>query len=548
MLTFRFFTRLVFPGWLLLTMAALGPVLCAQEPDLRPSITLRGNGLQPGSQIELRFPADMIPFAEVGTTEANQRMSITPPWKGELRWDSTRLARFIPDETPALETVYQMRIEASRDCDGKAVLASEAREWSTPGLEIEQQYWLPSTYGQSREHREPVSKLRFSVPVDPITLQQRARFQSESGETSIFVDVRGVDGLGDSYPARWGRHLQEPGWEEGVQRSSTYEITPRRKLPPGDDWKLWLDVGVVSEDGRLATRKEIAYSMPQVLPMRVRAIRATESYHRSRSIAISWNKPLHEDHEAADLAPWISIAPSPGPLELSLLENRRTVMVDAAFEHGEVYEIRIHPGIVADDGLALERASVERLCLRPLEPFMALPSMDEAQLRYGQRTYTILAGNLQEVRLRVKRLSPWETLFAKTGQQHYLNQLSQEDPEPVPYDLLAGTTIEDREIACTAGLDRQENLIFDWNEILGPEEGAALLVHVDGKPREDVRSGTRIVAQALVQVTDLGLAWKRYGPEMLLRLFARDGRTGYRGICQSLRGRERVTGRLDHHR
>ena len=535
MLTLRSYFRLISRGWLLPLLAAWSPLLCAQETEPQPSITLRGRGLQPESRIELRFPADMISLDEVGKTEPNRWMSITPPWKSEVRWDSTRRAHFLPGEAPALETVYQMRIEASVDRDGKPVPASEPKEWSTPGLEIEQ-FWLPSRHGRSHENREPVTTLRFSVPVDVDSLRQRARFKRESGGMAISVEVRGVEGWGDSYPARWRRQLQETSRPESVDGRSAYEITPRRKLPVGDDWKLVLEAGVVSADGRLATRGETAYPMPQVLPMRVRAIQTTDSYHRPRSVSISWNKPLHADHEVADLAPWISIQPPPGPLELSLSENRRHLAVDAAFVHGEVYEIRIHPGIVADDGLALDRTRVERLCFRPLEPFVALPSMDEAQLRFGQRTYTILAGNLEEVRLRVKRLSPWETLFAKKGQDHYLNQLGEEDPQPVPYDLLAGTTIQDRVLACTAGLDRQENVILDWNEILGPGEGAALLVHVDGKPREDVKSGTRIVAQALVQVTDLGLAWKRDGEEMLLYVYSHATGEPVSGASVSLYG------------
>ena len=94
---------------LLMGFFLASPAVASEEP-VRPSILIRGSGLEPNVSIELRFPADIIPLDEVGRREPNRLLTITPAWEGELHWRSPRLARFVPGAPPEFQTPYQLRI------------------------------------------------------------------------------------------------------------------------------------------------------------------------------------------------------------------------------------------------------------------------------------------------------------------------------------------------------------------------------------------------------------------------------------------------------
>ena len=76
-------------------------------------------------------------------------------------------------------------------------------------------------------------------------------------------------------------------------------------------------------------------------------------------------------------------------------------------------------------------------------------------------------------------------------------------------------------MATTAKLDQSEHFGFNWDEALGGKRTPGIyFVSVEGTAKEAVQSHNTLGAQAVVQLSDIGLAWKYAGTESLIYAFS----------------------------
>ena len=75
----------------------------------------------------------------------------------------------------------------------------------------------------------------------------------------------------------------------------------------------------------------------------------------------------------------------------------------------------------------------------------------------------------------------------------------------------------EQDFPTTAGLDDQDEFVVDWRQALNGRKTGALFISVEGEARPEwTGPKRRFGAQAFVQLTDLGLAWKLTPDEAFL--------------------------------
>jgi uncharacterized protein YfaS (alpha-2-macroglobulin family) len=159
-----------------------------------------------------------------------------------------------------------------------------------------------------------------------------------------------------------------------------------------------------------------------------------------------------------------------------------------------------------------------------VEPGLALPSDNQAQLSSGSRSYRIQTVNLASLHVRIKKLGGADLVRAYQGYSHYTgidhDGESIEPTSPLPYSLVVGETIFEKDIPLGNAIDTSKEITLHWDEVLPKElHNAALFLDVTGTPHPDAKKGRRS-AQAMIQLTDIGLAWKLTGADAFIYAFS----------------------------
>ena len=81
------------------------------------------------------------------------------------------------------------------------------------------------------------------------------------------------------------------------------------------------------------------------------------------------------------------------------------------------------------------------------------------------------------------------------------------------YNLIAGRTVFDEELAGARQSDIATNVMLDWDRVLGGRKTGVVFVEAE-RAGERYESSPRLGTQALIQLTDLGLAWKSAAGEL----------------------------------
>lgn len=157
-----------------------------------------------------------------------------------------------------------------------------------------------------------------------------------------------------------------------------------------------------------------------------------------------------------------------------------------------------------------------------------MPAFSAPQLSSGERKFDINSGNLENLEVRVKRLDDRDLIYALRGYDAYI-----QDRIP-PYEMIPGETIWNQSIEPLEGLDRVQTVSLDWRKVLATTtrddekpvptatttaKPAALYVFAEGDSKIDSDS-RRFGAQAIIQLTDIGLAWKRDRSHELVYVFS----------------------------
>ncbi|MBL9154818.1 MAG: hypothetical protein JNK37_20220 [Verrucomicrobiales bacterium] len=357
---------------------------------------------------------------------------------------------------------------------------------------------------------EPRITLRFNAPVSVDAVREAASFTDEKGERRIAVTAERpeADEVAEIQP--WGddgQRLSLPGEHFVV-------IRPTAPLATEKSWRLRLAGKLASTDGKRSLGAERLDTLGTLYAYKVADIEPVNAYDSPRGILISLNKPPQEDIGDDELAGFVGV--NPKPANLTVEKNYSSIQLGGDFEYGQEYEVTVWPGLTANDGTQLAGETKQKVIITPNDGFIALPAFSTAQNAAGAQRFEIQTGNLKGVRVRVKQLSDRDLAFAIRGYAELYGGYG--DKQEIPFAMVPGRVVFDQEFVPTADIDKTEKIELKWADILKDGPHGALYLCAEGE--SSTTEGHAVGAQSIIQLTDIGLAWKQDRGETLLFAFS----------------------------
>lgn len=357
---------------------------------------------------------------------------------------------------------------------------------------------------------DPRIILRFNAPVALEAVRAAVSLTDDKGERRIPVEaVRpGDDEIAEIQP--WG----ENGQRLALSPDHFAAIEPTAPLSTNKTWRLRLDAGLASADGKRALGAERLDSLGTLYAYKVADIEGVNEYDSPRGIVISLNKPPHVEITDEALAGFVGV--NPKPANLTVERDYSAIRLNGDFRFGQEYEVTVWSGLVANDDTRLEGETKKKVTITPNDGFVALPAFSTAQNAAGSQRFEVQTGNLKSVRVRVKQLGDRDLAYAIRGYSELYGGYG--DKQEIPFAMVPGRVIFDQEFARKAEIDSTEKIELRWSDILKDGPHGALYLCAEGE--SDTAEGRTVGAQAIIQLTDIGLAWKQDREETLLFAFS----------------------------
>lgn len=528
---------LAFSAFLATTMAAFtAPRLVVSTPSLAPE-----------SKIDLVLDLPVVETSQIGKTADNTWLEIKPDFPGKLRWKAQNIAEFIPDKSPAIGATYTFSIPKNRThLDATAVPAGKFATLSS------EEFRVMSANTQNRWSSDYVPStaewtLYFNDDIDPAAAPNFIWFQSTTKQRVAARITRATsehaEREGRSYKtwsARWGNPTSEQTAPETLL-ANVLIVKPEQPLPPGKGWELFVNQGLPNVSATARTTGGNGYEIGEIKPFAITGIQAVTNVNEPRKIVVSLSQRPSEPLPADFLSANVVIEPRPENLQVVIDERELVITGDLAAN--DKYAVTIKPPLTAKSGLSLASQRAESLEFKHLEPELALPSDNQAQLANGNRSYRVATVNLTGIHVRIKKLSGTDFIRAYQGYRNYTGSgpdgKNIQPTAPLPWSLVAGETILDKEIPLDNPIDTSKEITLKWDELLPKEaRNATLFVDITGTSQPEATDAGGRNVQSIVQLTDIGLAWKFTPKEALVYAFSCDTGIPLPGVKLQLFGED----------
>ncbi|MCX6927836.1 MAG: MG2 domain-containing protein, partial [Verrucomicrobia bacterium] len=467
--------------------------------------------------------------SDIGGIITNCPLVITPPVAGKFTWLSPRNGVFVPAEPLALGQRYELKLQPGLlRADGKPAGVVLHRTLATPA------FGLSATWPRNANPNalsEPEIKLVFNADVRAEEAERFLYFR-DAGWQRIPADARqgtaeemGYELGGGSAVRTWEQEFKRAknpnsGADESAANGSPTNrvanlliATPRSALPLGRGWKLVVGAGLATPDHSLRLREAAEVPVGDVTPFIVSGVAARNLIHSGASIRFSFSKQVPESLTNR-ISDWLEIIPS--PTNLSVQTEWRSLVLRGALQSETAYALRLKPDFASAEGFTLAGTNTFNLRMPRIAPRLYFPALARDQLAGGNRSFPLLAVNVDQVRVRAKLLEPHAAIHALRGYGSYFatpddRRASERWDEPyrsLDYNLVPGRTVFNEAITLVAHPDTAKTLDLAWDRLLaGRKTGVVFLdaEHVAGESPRTPPLGT----QALIQLTDLGLVWKQ---------------------------------------
>ena len=510
---------------LLGVVATLTAAAFAAKP---PEVELftEGGALSPASTVEVRFSRPMVPPEQLGVPVAEAPLIFTPALPGRFTWLSTRSGVYAPSAPPLLGTSYRVTLRAGlADAGGVAVAAGFAKVLKTPPFQIS----LAVEEGRpdaSVPHL-PDLKIAFNLNVKLESAEKAFEFVSDDGR-KVAAEVRyattahqfDLPAEAEDWHERWqlahaaaGAEKKEDEDEEHPRPNRLF-VSAAASLAPGPIWRLEMKPGIESVVGghRIAERRVTV--LGRVTPFSLKKLEAASYLNSGRSVVLKFSDDFAPDVDESTAAKFFRITPAPPNLRFE--EGSEEITIRGDFERGVEYRLEIDPSLLSiwQQPFTGERSRPFRFA--PVKPRIYLPAITADQLRGGDRKFPIRAVNLQSVRITARLVAPEAAAQAIAAFKKYEKKNTGYEHTPTePYQqiapgLIKATPLAERTVELPgAVLDARQETVVDWSELLGGQKAGLIFLTVEGRPLADAATGrTRPSAQALIQLTDLGVLWK----------------------------------------
>ncbi|HCN79993.1 MAG TPA: hypothetical protein DIS80_02575, partial [Verrucomicrobiales bacterium] len=517
-------------------------------------LSLSDQVIGPNTKIELIFDVAMVTPDAVGKTIDNSILTIKPAWKTKVVWRSQNIATVIRSEAPKIATEYQFFLTKElKAVDGTIIPKKELKSASSEPFQIVRSVRNGSV-------RTGESLLMFNDDVSATTAAPFFQFVSpetdEQKEQIIAARTR---------KATWGdlrsRYYYQPSWQERFTgKNRRYDnpapepteiikhalvVEPVTPLPIGNLWSLRRLSSLPNTADTASINTINHYALGNVTPFTTKLVVPVTTPDQPRTIRISFNQALSKDLKSADFLKHLSFKDSVKGLKATFDYRRTSATLHGDFNSRDTYRFTLSKSLFSADRLALEKPIVTDLRFTRLAPKILLPSWDEAQLSRGSRTYQVKSVNNQSLRIRIKRLSPKDLIRASLGYRHYTgngpNSERIKERIAIPFELITGKVVADIVVKINADLDTTHTHTLDWKKYLPKKKlEGAFFVSVTGTAAHhpDLSKASNKIAQSLVQLTDIGLAWKLSNDSTFLYAYSCESGKALPGVEFALFGED----------
>ncbi len=530
---------------------------CAPQRDLSVGVKLLPESLisSPNTTFELRFDEPMAAATNLGSPLDVSPLAIRPALAGQFTWLSPRTGVFTPTEPPVLgETYHFSLLPGLRNAAGQPAAARLHRRLSTPPLEISRPH---TAFVGANISATPHLRLYFNAAVDPATAATFIEFRNTNG---LVHAARVTAPTPEPDPNFEFYESHRPTWREQFEtrarpplqslrpgqpsptdssaekpRQNLLYITPATPLPVGRGWRLVVKRGLPASDSPAQLTSDFSAPLGDVAPFVVTDSTPHNRLSRGKSLELTFRKSLAPSLHATNALDWITLTPRPTNLTAEV--RRDKIILHAPFDLGTIYALRVAPGLASADGHRLTDAYTNTLRFDPMPPRLYFKIFREEQLSAGRRQLDLLTVNVPAYRLRARQLDHNTLIHALrgygsyyagnnrsggSGHDHFRGDLWFDGDEPyreVDFNVIPGKIVYQRWTPIRADLDEPRTHTLAWDDIAGKNARGAFFLAAELNPQNNGERA-RVGTQALVQLTDLGLVWKRGQTETLVYVFS----------------------------
>ncbi len=475
--------------------------------------------------LEVRFPVPMIGAAQVGQeVPAATILEIRPALAGTFRWQSTRSGVLQTEGVLPLGMTWKVGLK--KGLKSTAGVNVEAAPEVVSGMDFAVRETSPKWFSPSSgTTRQPEITLYFNDAVTATAVARSGYFTNKEGgrmEVEAHTPTAGELGKNPGIFGTWETQAEEDrpyALEEAAV--SVVRVKPVSPLPPGTDWVYQMEAGVPNAAGKARTTTRLVVKYGSIVPLAVASVRGEPVLDGAREVQISFNKKV------AELKPeeWAAaVQVDPRPAALAWQSSGQSLTVSGGFEFGTPYKVTVPAGLAAADGTVLAEAVSQTVTFAAHAPHLSLSAFDHAQWIRGKGDFSFAVANLEKAVVKIKRAQPETAVFVLNGFATY--EVDENHPNQIhhtrlPWSGVPGKAIWEKEFPSKVKLDQSERFGFNWDEALGGERTPGIyFVSVEGAAREQVEDDRTLGGQAVVQLSDIGLAWKYAAGTMSVYAFS----------------------------
>ena len=501
-------------------------LLAAGFSQAAPRLVISTPSLAPGSKIDVIFEQPMVSQDSIGREVSNKLVTTHPPLPGKLFWKAPTIAEYRPDAIPALGAKYEFSMaKGTKHLDGSMVGEGVFATAQSEDFRIHTSQ-IPNRWSEEYSPSTASWMIVFNDDVDPAAVAGFFAFSSANGQR-VAPKVEWATAQGAGYYRTgyltWANTADPTKQQAEVAPDAPVKnivfVSPDSPLPVGNGWELKLLKGLPNAGQSAKLGEDLAYLIGDVEPFKMVQITPYVSSEAPRSVIVRFNEKLPENIDATH------ISVRPAVEGMAVTTDGKSLTIAGDFSGHDGYVVSLAEDLLSEGRQKLGNAGNTEVKFERLATELALPSGSEAQLAKGLRKYAISTVNLSKVSIRVKQLSGKGSVRAFQGYRSYSgrgpNYTNIQPTSLLPYSLIPGETILEKEIELGTAVDTGKNIELSWDELLpNGTDFASLFVDVIGTPHPEASAEGRRAAQAIVQLTDIGLAWKFTDSEALVFAFS----------------------------
>lgn len=524
------------------SFAADSAKLILREPELKPS-----------SAFEVRFTEPMVSGDAVGK-QVESPLVITPSITGKWSWMSDSSGVFMPSEPPPLSTTFKFSLRSGlKNMAGKTVKALFKETAWTPSFGVKGSNSYNSNNTEDASER-PTILLLFTAAVKASDGGIHARFEDNKQNKVAATVEQGIPGKG--YEHRITRYQSSDRsiltWEEqfaefrkpatGVKKpvhdveeaevdengavvvgdmtpqTNLLRVTPVSALPAGEGWRLIVEKAMPSADRKHTMPEPFEFQIGKVIPFGVSEVKPENLLYTGKRLKVTFTKQISKEGKK-ELTKWISIQPEVPGFKVTVNRdywdgNGSQVLIEGEFELAKDYTLKFAAGLPGSAGLIFPQDYVRKVSFGPVASRLYFQDINAQQQSSGTRKFHVQNINVSKFKITAKLIKPEAKAAAWIAYRKYHEGIySVSDMPPDEYflkvddALFTGDVVWEEEITNDSPVDKRKVFPFSWDDVLGAGKSGMVLLTVEQVGKQ-APNDKRVGAQTLVQVTDLGVAWK----------------------------------------